>query len=178
MDSPRQGRVTDRLRRPLSARAPPVMRIKKTARAQTITASVSNQPTISCHAGRANRKKFSGLPKIGSVTPEFAGAYQKSASVGHSADIAPPVAAAMTSETPRAMRRNTPSTGSFNGCPPMTIVWPLGKSGRCARFKARNDPYKTRNVTAVNAAKIPHCRPSFFQNTSAYPSDANQSTST
>ena len=45
------------------------MRIKKTASTQTITASVSSQPAMSCHAGRVNRKKFSGLPKIGSTTP-------------------------------------------------------------------------------------------------------------
>jgi hypothetical protein len=63
---------------------------------------------MSCHAGRVNRKKFSGLPKIGSTTPPVVrGAYQKSASVGHSAIMPAPVAAAMTSETPSAMRRRT-----------------------------------------------------------------------
>ena len=30
-------------------------------------ASVSSQPEMSCHAGRVKRKKFSGLPKIGST---------------------------------------------------------------------------------------------------------------
>jgi hypothetical protein len=36
------------------------MRMKKTASAQVITASVSSQPTRSCHAGKVKRKKFSG----------------------------------------------------------------------------------------------------------------------
>ena len=85
---------------------------------------------MSCHAGRVKRKKFSGLPKIGSTTlPVARGAYQKSARVGHSAIMPAPVAAAITSETPSAIRRSTGSTGSFNGCPPMKIVWPLGKIG-------------------------------------------------
>ena len=85
----------------------------------------------SCHAGRVNRKKFSALPKIGSTTPPVVrGAYQKSASVGHSTMMPAPVAAATASETPSATRRRTGSTGSFSGCPPMKIVWPLGKSGR------------------------------------------------
>ncbi len=56
---------------------------------------------MSCHAGRVNRKKFSGLPKIGSTTPPVVrGAYQKSASVGHSTIMPAPVAAAMARETP------------------------------------------------------------------------------
>jgi hypothetical protein len=43
-------------------------------------------------------------------------------SVGHSVIMAPPVAAAIASETPRAMSRRTGSTGSFTGCPPMRMV--------------------------------------------------------
>ena len=125
MESPRQGNATERLRRPVMTRPPPVMRMKTTASMQVITASVSSHPAMSCHAGRVKRKKFSGLPKIGSKTlPPLVvrGAYQKSASVGHSTIMPAPVAAAMTSETPSAMRRRTGSTGSFNGCPPMKIV--------------------------------------------------------
>ena len=161
---PRQGNATSRLRRPASTRVPPVMRMKKTASRQVITASVSSQPAMSCHAGRVNRKKFSGLPKIGSTTlPSWRGAHTKRAR----ASATPPscrrrLPAAMASETPSAMRRRTGSTGSFSGCPPMKIVWPLGKSGRCARFRARNDPYRMRNVTAVKAAKIPHCKAQRF----------------
>ena len=169
MENPRQGNVTERLRRPASTRVPPVMRTKKAASTQVRMASVSSQPAMSCHAGRVNRKKFSGLPKIGSKTltpPVARGAYQKRASVGHSTIMLAPVATAITSETPSAMRRRTGSTGSFTCCVPMVIVWPLGKSGRCARFRARNDPYRMRNVAAVKAAKITHCRPRVFQKTS------------
>src|SRR5438132_1137588 len=62
------------------------MMMKKTASAQVITASVSSQPLMSCHAGRVNRKKFSALPKIGSTTPPVVrAAYQKSASGGDAA---------------------------------------------------------------------------------------------
>src|SRR5437667_7802075 len=82
------------------------MRMKKTASTQVITASVRSQPARSCQAGRVNRKKFSGLPKIGSTTPPVVrGAYQKRASVGHSTMMPAPVAAAMASETPSATRR-------------------------------------------------------------------------
>ena len=146
---------------------PPVMRMKKTASTQVIKASVSSQPTMSCQPGRLKRKKFSGLPKTGSRKPPAAGAaYQKSAIVGHSSITPAPVATAMTSERPTAMRRRTGSTGSFSGCPPMKIVRPLGRSGRCVRFRTRNDPYRMRNVAAAKAVKIPHWRPSVFQNTS------------
>jgi hypothetical protein len=97
--------------------------MKKAASAQAIRLSVSNHPEMSCHAGKANRKKFSGLPKIGSTMPLLVrGANQKSASVGHSPVMVAPVAAAMTSETPSAMSRRTGSTGSFTGCPPMRMV--------------------------------------------------------
>src|SRR6202044_106695 len=107
--------------------------------------------------GRANKKKFSGLPKIGSTTPPVAGgAYQKRASVGHYPIIPPPVAAATASETPSAITRRTGSTGSFTGRPPMRIVWPLGKSERCTRFRARNEPYRIRNVAAAKVANTPH----------------------
>ena len=78
---------------------------------------------MSCHAGRVNRKKFSGLPKIGSMTPPVGrGAYRKSASVAHSAIMPAPVAAAMASDTPSAKRRKTGSTGNFTGRPPIRIV--------------------------------------------------------
>ena len=164
MENPRQGKVTA-LRR-ASTLLPPVTRRKKTASAQVITANVSSQPAMSCHAGKVNRKKFRGLPKIGSITPPVAGGtYKKSASVGHSAIIPAPVASAIASEIPIAMSRRTGSTGNLTGCWPMNIVWPLGKSGRCARFRARNDPNRMRNVAAAKTAKIPHCRLSVFQYT-------------
>ena len=178
IESPRQGNVTWRLSCPERTRAPPEMRMKKAASAQTITASVSSQPAMSCHAGRVNRKKFTGLPKIGSTTLAVRGAYQKSASEGHSAIMAAPVAAATASEMTTAMRRRTGSTGSFTGCPPMRIVCPSGKSGRCARLSATNDPYRMRNVAAPKAAKTSHCKVSDFQNTSPYPNDPNHSRST
>src|SRR5208337_3126723 len=43
---------------------------------------------------------------------------------------------------------------------------------------AKNAPYRMTNVAAAKAVKIPHRRLSVFQNTSAYPSDLNQSRST
>ena len=80
---------------------PPVMRMKKTATAQTMMARVSSQPEISCQAGRAKRKKLSGLPKIGSMTlPMAAGAFQKRASVGHSPIMPAPVTRAMMADPP------------------------------------------------------------------------------
>src|SRR5271156_5580444 len=70
-----------------------------------MTDSVSSQPTMRCHAGRANRKKLSGLPKIGSAALLTArGAYQNSASVGHSSIIAAPVTPAITSEAQNATK--------------------------------------------------------------------------
>src|SRR5258705_2896711 len=103
MESPRQGNVTERLRRPVSTRLPPVIKMKKTASAQVITLSVSSHPAMSCHAGKLNRKKSSGLLKIGSITPLLVrGANQKRASVGHSTITAPPVAAAITRQNPQA----------------------------------------------------------------------------
>ena len=65
-----------------------------------ITASVSIQPAIRSQAGSVKRKKFRGLPKIGSTTlPEVRGANQKSASVVHSAAIAAPVVSAISSDS-------------------------------------------------------------------------------
>ena len=61
---------------------------------------------MSCHAGSVNRKKFNGLPKIGSATPPVAcGAYQKSANVGRCAIRAKPVTPANTMEMPSEMTR-------------------------------------------------------------------------
>ena len=71
---------------------------------------------MSCHAGRVNRKKLSGLPKIGSTAPPLAcGENQTSANVVHFVDMAPPVAMAITRDTMSAMIRRTRSTGSFTG---------------------------------------------------------------
>ena len=119
--------------------------MKKTASTQAMTASVSSQPEMSCHAGRVKKKKLSGLPKIGSITapgtpPMARGAYQKRASVGHSAIMPAPVTRAMAIDPPNASKRMTGSTGSFTGCPPKKMVWLLGRSGRWARFSAANDP--------------------------------------
>jgi hypothetical protein len=103
--------------------------MKKTASTHVVTASMSSQPLMSCHAGRVNRKKFSGLPKIGSTTPPVArGAYHRSANFGHSVIIEAPVAPATASDTPNAAKRITGSSVSLTGFPLMKIVWPLGKS--------------------------------------------------
>ena len=64
------------------------------------------------------------------------------------------------------MSRNTGSTGSLIGWPLMTIVAPLARSPREAGLSARNDPYRTKNVTAANPVKTAACRFSVFQKTS------------
>ena len=152
------------------ARAPPVIRIKRTARMQVITDSVSSQPRRSCHAGSANRKKFSGLPKIGSAMLLAAGGMcQKSASVAHSPLIAAPVANATTTEKMSAMVRRTGSTGSRTGFPPIRIVWPSGRSGRWARFRAMNDPYRMTSVAAAKTRKTSHRRFRVLKKTSPWP---------
>ncbi len=122
IESPRHGMVI-KLRRPANASAPPVIRIKKTATAQIMMASVSSQPEIRCQAGSEKRKKLSGLPKIGSTTlPMARGAYQKSASVGHSPIMPAPVTKAIMADPPNPRSRITGSTGSFTGCPPTKTV--------------------------------------------------------
>ena len=79
-----------------------------TATAQIAIAKVRSQLLISCHAGKVNRKKFSGLPKIGSATPPVAcGAYQNSASIGQSAINPKPVTHAMTMERQSEITRRT-----------------------------------------------------------------------
>jgi hypothetical protein len=83
------------------------------------------------------------------------GAYQKRASVGHSAIMPAPVTRAMTTDPPKASRRITGSTGSLTGCPPKKIVWLLGKSGRCARFRAANDPYRMKKVAGKKREDAP-----------------------
>src|ERR1700733_5784078 len=133
------------------------MMMKKTAAIHVMMASVSSQPEISCHAGSVKRKKFSGLPKIGSTTlPVARGAYQKSASVGHSDIMPAPVTRAMISDPTKASKRNAGSAGRLTGCPPKKIVWLLGKAGRCARFRAANDAYRTKKVAAAKSAKMLH----------------------
>src|SRR5215831_7449986 len=66
-ESPRQDIEVELPRCPPSTRVPPVIRTKKAATTQAITANVSSQPAIDCQAGRVNRKKLIGLPKIGST---------------------------------------------------------------------------------------------------------------
>jgi F420-dependent methylenetetrahydromethanopterin dehydrogenase len=77
-----------------------------------------------------------------------------------------PVKTAMKSAAPGPMKRRTVCNGSNTGCPPMIIVRLAGKAARDARFRARNDPYRIINVTAVNAAQTAHRRLRVFQNTS------------
>ena len=55
MEKPRQGEGAKLPRRPLKPRVPPLARTKKTATPQAITASVSSQAVINCHAGSVNR---------------------------------------------------------------------------------------------------------------------------
>ncbi len=94
-----------------------------TATAQIAIANVRSQLLTSCHAGKVKRKKFSGLPKIGSATlPVACGAYQNSASVGQFAIIPKPVTHAMTMETQKEMTRRTGWTDRFIGSPAMTIA--------------------------------------------------------
>ena len=99
-----------------------VMMRNNTATAQSAIASVSSQLSMSCHAGSVNRKKFNGLPKIGSATLLVAcGAYQNSASVGHSAISAKPVTPAKKMETHSEMTRRAGWTDRLIGWPAMTI---------------------------------------------------------
>jgi len=55
MENPRHGSEMYLPWRPESIRVLPVTKTKKTAITQAITASVSSQPVMICHAGRANR---------------------------------------------------------------------------------------------------------------------------
>ena len=99
-----------------------VMMRNNTATAQVVIASVSSQLSMSCHAGNVNRKKFSGLPKIGSATlPVACGAYQKRASVGHCAIRAKPVTPANTMEMHSEMTRRAGWTDRLIGWPAMTM---------------------------------------------------------
>ena len=101
---------------------------------------------------------------MGSTTAEAAGACQYSAKVVHSAIMPAPVAAAMASASPSAMRLRTGSTGSFSGCPLMRM---LPNSPRRGGFSARNAPYSTTKVTAAKAQKTTACALSVVQNTAA-----------
>ena len=67
MESPRQGAEAWLTVYLPSALKPPARAINTTATTHTMTASVSSQPSRSCHAGRVKRKKFSGRPKMGSL---------------------------------------------------------------------------------------------------------------
>src|ERR1700759_3415878 len=99
------------------------MKRNKTATAQVAMASVNSQLLTSCHAGKVNRKKLSGLPKMESVAPPMAcGAYQKSPNAGHSDTIEKPAMSAKAIETPSEMKRNTGSTENRTGCPPIVIA--------------------------------------------------------
>jgi hypothetical protein len=112
-----------------------------TATAQVVIASVSSQLSMSCHAGRVNRKKFSGLPKIGSATlPVACGAYQKSASVGHCAIRAKPVTPANTIKMHSEMTRRAGWTDRLIGWPAITIRHPtLYVANRGVTIKLRFD---------------------------------------
>ena len=157
METPRQGNEAGPGEFLSSARAPPATSRNKAEAIQTITASVTSQPIISCHAGSVKRKKFSGLPKIGSAMfPLELGAYQKRASDGHSDCIAAPVAREISSAMPMAAKCSTRPTGSSMERPAKKIVWLSGKSAEWARLRARNAPKIIRNVSAAKAAKVPH----------------------
>ena len=56
IDKPRQGLVCrPPKRRPVKTRAPPVTTTNRVAIKQATTASISNQPAMSCQAGSVNR---------------------------------------------------------------------------------------------------------------------------
>ena len=122
MESPRHAGAEWPAARLSSRLKPPARAINATATTHTMTASVSSQPRMSCHAGRVNRKKLSGRPKMGSVMlPVACGANQKRASVGHSCIIAVPERTAAASEPTMPTMRSTGSMERFTGCPPRMI---------------------------------------------------------
>ena len=92
--------------------------------------------------------------------------------------MAPPVMTATSSEPPIEMMRSTGLSDSFTSWPAIKTVWSLGRSSRWARLRAEKIPNKMRNVSAAKHAKMPHCSPRAFQNTSPYPSELNHSKST
>ena len=91
--------------------------------------------------------------------------------------IAAPVAAAITNEPPSATRRMTGSTGSFIGWPLIRIGSPAS-SPSLGGFSARNAPYRIRNVATAKKVNVWPWSRRLVQNTSATPSDSNQSAST
>ena len=89
-----------------------------------------------------------------------------------------PVTSAMTSDTRIAMARSTGPTGTVMGRPLMKMTPPEPSSPKVVGFSARNAPYNAANVVPVNTANNMASMFSVVQNTSAYPSDPNQSAST
>ena len=135
-----------------------------TATAQVAIASVRSQLLMSCHAGKVKRKKFSGLPKIGSATlPVACGAYQNSASVGHSAINAKPVTPAKTMETPKEMTRRAGWTDRLIGCScdddcvsPRQIGLMRPSNGRkCAVQNQKRGPCKNHEVRNLQSYRFP-----------------------
>ncbi len=89
-----------------------------------------------------------------------------------------PVPKAMMSDRTSAMARSTGPTGTVTGRPLMIMTGPEPSSPNVAGFRARNAPYNTVNVAPVNRASNVAWMFSVVQNTSAYPSEPNQSAST
>ena len=78
-----------------------------------------------------------------------------------------PVATAMTAEPATTSRRRADPTGNRNGCPPMKIVCDPGKDVKWVLLRARNAPYRIRNVDAVKEMKTADWRLRVFQKTCA-----------
>ncbi len=111
------------MRRFCNVREPLVMTRNRMATPQVAKASVSSQPSMSCHAGRVKRKKLRGLLKMGSAGPPAAeGAYQKSARVDHSDIMTRPVRKETTIETASDRYRRTGATEKVTGLPAMRMA--------------------------------------------------------
>src|SRR3954449_510532 len=123
-----------------------------------------------------------GRPKMGSACGTAGSgaprAYHQSANVGQSDIMPAPVIRAMMSDATIAMARSTGPTGTVTARPLMIMTRPEPSSPKVVGFSARNAPYNAANVAPVNTAKSVASMFSVLQNTSAYPSDPNQSAST
>src|ERR671931_2598727 len=104
-------------------------------------------------------------------------AYHQSANVDQSDIMPAPVIRAMMSDTTMAIARSTGPTGTVTGRPLMTMTPPEPSSPNVVGFSARNAPYNAAKVAAVNTANSVVSMFNVLQNTSAYPSDPNQSAS-
>src|SRR5262245_45499413 len=119
-----------------------------------------------------------GSAACGAAESDAPRAYHQSANVGQFDIMRTPVNTAMMSDTTNAMTRSAGPTGTVTGRPLMKMTPPEPGAPNVAGFSARNAPYNTANVAAVNTANSAAWMFSVVQNTSAYPSDPNQSAST